>query len=50
MRDLVDKFAREGQLSPVLEKKGVLGESSAPGRRPGDVPSLCGEEGLTPKI
>ena len=35
IRDLVDKFAREGHLGPVLEKKGILGESS--GRRPGDV-------------
>ena len=25
MRDLVEKFAREGQLSPVLEKKGYFG-------------------------
>ena len=33
MRDLVEKFAREGQLSPVLEKKGILGESPSPRRR-----------------
>ena len=45
MRDLVDKFAREGQLSPVLEKKGILGESSAPGRRPGDVTIPIWREG-----
>src|ERR1700744_1090098 len=48
MRDLVEKFAREGQLSPVLEKKGILGESPAPGRRPGDVtiPIWCEGKGL----
>ena len=48
IRDLVDKFAREGQLSPVLEKKGILGESLAPGRRPGDVtiPIWCEGKGL----
>jgi hypothetical protein len=48
IRDLVDKIAREGQLSPVLEKKGILGESLAPGRRPGDVtiPIWCEGKGL----
>jgi len=30
IRDLVDKIAREGHLSPILEKKGILGESYAP--------------------
>ena len=48
VRDLVDKIAREGQLSPILEKKGILGESNAPGRRPGDVtiPLWCEGKGL----
>ena len=34
--------------SPVLEKKGILGESLAPGRRPGDVtiPLWCEGKGL----
>ena len=35
MRNLVESVASDGKLSPVLEKKGILG--SAPGRRPGDV-------------
>ena len=35
MRNLVESVARDGKLSPELEKKGILG--SAPGRRPGDV-------------
>ena len=48
IRDLVDKIASEGHLSPVMEKKGILGESSAPGRRPGDVtiPLWCEGKGL----
>ena len=48
IRDLVDKIAREGQLSPILEKKGILGESAVPGRRPGDVtiPLWCEGKGL----
>jgi len=48
IRDLVDKIAREGHLSPILEKKGILGESNAPGRRPGDVtiPLWCEGKGL----
>ena len=43
---LVDKIAREGHLGPVLEKKGILGETS--GRRPGDVtiPLWCEGKGL----
>src|SRR5438067_126466 len=45
IRDLVDKIAREGHLGPVLEKKGILGETS--GRRPGDVtiPLWCEGKG-----
>jgi hypothetical protein len=43
VRDLVDKFAREGHLSPVMEKKGILGD--APGRRPGDVSIPLWSEG-----
>lgn len=35
MRNLVAAIAKEGLLSPILEKKGILGD--APGRRPGDV-------------
>ena len=35
LRNLVATFAKDGLLSPVLEKKGILG--STPGRRPGDV-------------
>src|SRR4029079_9410628 len=48
IRDLVDKIAREGHLSPILEKKGILGDSQAPGRRPGDVtvPLWCEGKGL----
>src|ERR1043165_1591919 len=48
IRDLVDKIAREGHLSPIMEKKGILGDSKAPGRRPGDVtiPTWCEGKGL----
>ena len=48
IRDLVDKFAREGHLGPVMEKKGILGDSKEPGRRPGDVtiPLWCEGKGL----
>jgi hypothetical protein len=48
IRDLVDKIAREGHLSPIMEKKGILGESKNPGRRPGDVtiPLWCEGKGL----
>ena len=35
LRNLVDSIATDGKLSPVLEKKGILGDT--PGRRPGDV-------------
>ena len=35
LRDMVDNLASQGMLSPVMEKKGILG--SQPGRRPGDV-------------
>jgi hypothetical protein len=48
LRDLVDNIAREGHLSPIMEKKGILGESKKPGRRPGDVtiPLWCEGKGL----
>ena len=42
LRNLVESIARDGLLSPVLEKKGILG--SAPGRRPGDVTIPLWEE------
>ena len=35
VRNLVERFCEEAMLSPVLEKKGILGSTS--GRRPGDV-------------
>jgi hypothetical protein len=35
LRNLIDKMCTEGNLSPVMEKKGILGDT--PGRRPGDV-------------
>jgi hypothetical protein len=35
LRNLIDSIATDGMLSPVLEKKGILGDT--PGRRPGDV-------------
>jgi hypothetical protein len=35
LRNLVDDFASDAMLSPVLEKKGILGNTT--GRRPGDV-------------
>ena len=35
LRNLVDSIASDGLLSPVMEKKGILGPTS--GRRPGDV-------------
>jgi hypothetical protein len=35
IRNLMDKLASEGLLSPIMEKKGILGPTS--GRRPGDV-------------
>ena len=35
LRNLVNSIATDAQLSPVMEKKGILGHTS--GRRPGDV-------------
>ena len=35
LRNLLDRFASDGLLSPVLEKQGILGPTI--GRRPGDV-------------
>ena len=35
LRNLVEDFGNDGKLSPVLEKKGILGDTT--GRRPGDV-------------
>jgi hypothetical protein len=35
VRNLIDTISQEGGLSPVMEKKGILGDT--PGRRPGDV-------------
>ena len=35
VRNLLDRIAQEGMLSPVMEKKGILGHKD--GRRPGDV-------------
>jgi hypothetical protein len=35
LRNLVEDFASDAMLSPVLEKKGILGNTT--GRRPGDV-------------
>ena len=35
MRNLIEDIASDGMLSPVLEKEGILGNTS--GRRPGDV-------------
>ena len=35
LRNLIDSIGSDGQLSPVLEKKGILGNTV--GRRPGDV-------------
>jgi hypothetical protein len=35
VRNLVDRIATDGLLSPIMEKKGILGPTS--GRRPGDV-------------
>jgi len=43
MRNLVNEIAEDGLLSPVLEKKGILG--NAPGRRPGDVTIPLWERG-----
>ena len=35
VRNLLDRIAQEGMLSPVMEKRGILGDVD--GRRPGDV-------------
>jgi len=35
VRNLLDKIAQEGMLSPIMENKGILGDVD--GRRPGDV-------------
>ena len=43
LRDLVDSIASDGMLSPVTEKKGILGATS--GRRPGDVTIPLWSEG-----
>jgi hypothetical protein len=43
LRNLVDNLASVGGLSPILEKKGILGHSS--GRRPGDVTIMNWSEG-----
>jgi hypothetical protein len=37
LRNLLDTICTEGGLAPVMEKKGILGDSDKPGRRPGDV-------------
>ena len=37
VRNLLGKICSEGALSPIFEKKGILGDSDKPGRRPGDV-------------
>lgn len=37
VRNLVDKIAEDGHLSPVMEKKGILGHEDNANRRPGDV-------------
>ena len=44
IRNLVAKMGDEGLLSPVLEKRGILGDSKKPGRRPGDVTFPCWQE------
>jgi len=41
IRNLISRMAEEGLLSPVLEKRGILGDSKRPGRRPGDVTLPC---------
>ena len=43
LRNLVESIARDGLLSPALEKKGILGDVS--GRRPGDVTIPGWDEG-----
>jgi len=43
LRNLVNSIASDGLLSPILEKKGILGPTS--GRRPGDVTIPNWEQG-----
>src|SRR6185503_17930861 len=43
LRNMLDRFASDGLLSPVLEKKGILGPTV--GRRPGDVTLPIWQEG-----
>jgi len=43
LRNLLDNLASVGGLSPILEKKGILGPTS--GRRPGDVTVMNWAEG-----
>jgi hypothetical protein len=44
IRNLVAKMGDEGLLSPVLEKRGILGDTKRPGRRPGDVTFPCWQD------
>src|SRR6185312_3283108 len=44
IRNLISKMGDEGLLSPVLEKRGILGDSKKPGRRPGDVTFPCWQD------
>ena len=48
VRNLVMRFCKEGLLSPILEKQGILRD--VPGRRPGDVtlPVWRNDRGLHP--
>src|SRR4051812_45973452 len=44
IRNLVSRIGQEGLLSPVLEKRGILGDSKKPGRRPGDITFPCWQD------
>ena len=44
IRNLIAKIGDQGLLSPVLEKRGILGDSKRPGRRPGDVTFPCWQD------
>jgi len=46
LRNLLDTICTEGGLAPVMEKKGILGDSKSPGRRPGDVTVPLWRRGL----
>ena len=46
LRNLLDTICTEGGLAPVMEKKGILGDSDKPGRRPGDVTVPLWRRGL----